>query len=98
MTTHPCCAGILLAVGTTLLQAHAMPFWRGLGLGVPISLEAGHCGCSFSVGKKLNVVGKCLQESRALVEGLMANLGEDGEGKPAALKHGDAARVALRTQ
>ena len=48
--------------------------------------------------KDLNRVGKRLQESRALVEGLVENLGEDGEGKPAALKHGDAARVALRTQ
>ena len=31
--------------------------------------------------KDLNRVGKRLQESRALVEGLVANLGEDGEGK-----------------
>ena len=48
-----------------------------------------------ALGKKLNVVGKRLQESRQVAEGLMANLGEDGEGKPAALKHGDAARGAL---
>ena len=45
--------------------------------------------------KDLNRVGKRLQESRALVEGLVANLGEDGEGKTTALKHGDAARGAL---
>ena len=48
--------------------------------------------------KDLNRVGKRLQESRALAEGLVANLGEDGEGKPAALKHGGAARAALWRQ
>ena len=74
------------------------PFGEGWGWGCQSASRLGHCGCSFSVGEKLNVVGKRLQESRALVEGLMANLGEDGEGKPAALKHGDAARAALWRQ
>ena len=74
------------------------PFGEGWGWGCQSASRLGHCGCSFSVGEKFNVVGKRLQESRALVEGLMANLGEDGEGKPAALKHGDAARAALWRQ
>ena len=92
MSKHPCCAGVLLAVDTFFLQPMQCPFGEGWGW-------AGALWLLFHRGReKLNVVGKRLQESRALVEGLMANLGEDGEGKPAALKHGDAARAALWRQ
>ena len=59
---------------------------------------AGALSLLFQRGRTTRMVGKRLQESRALAEGLVANLGEDGEGKPAALKHGDAARAALWRQ
>ena len=59
MTKHLnlCCAGVLLAVGIILLQAHAMPFWRGLGLGVPISLEAGALWLLFQRGRTTRLLG-----------------------------------------